>query len=486
MSRVHLVSFYGTADPGDGYAERQRHLHDTASRYGGVDINHPWNHEQLRSTDYYRQHRAILDQPRGAGYWLWKPWLILRLLEDMPEGDFLLYHDVGRALSRTPGIGYQFGRPVTPLLDWADSNGGIFPGIYVPVYGRSARWTKRDCFVLMDCDAPRYWDAPLIQAGMNVWKNTATVREFVKTWLHYCEDPRILTDQPNECGEGNFSDFQDHRHDQSVLSNLVLKQGLPVCNAPDSEVFKQRDIDYISRRVAVDRLVTEQRRQGPASLQQLAAKHDPPRRTANASACYQLHLGEQRDQPLSILEIGCADNTGYALWHAYLPRATIMATWPGAEPDALSSSYSDRVTLFSLNPSHRPSLELFCRRTHKQGGRFDLIILRGATLMRDQQMAIGIAFPLLQPGGHMLVEQLETSRIEHVGNQDSDLLEQAQNSTLNLIRRINIPDFRYSSYYFTLDEVKFVERYADTAGVHWSPDRSTGIGVFRRRNSTQN
>ena len=33
--------------------------------------------------------------PRGAGFWLWKPWLVLRQLQKMAEGELLLYTDAG-------------------------------------------------------------------------------------------------------------------------------------------------------------------------------------------------------------------------------------------------------------------------------------------------------------------------------------------------------------------------------------------------------
>jgi len=168
MSRVHLLSFCGSNDPNDGYAERQRFLHKSARQFGAIDVQHPWNMDKLRETSFYQKHREVLDQPRGAGFWLWKPWLILQLLDDIPEGDFLMYHDVGRVLSRTPGVGYQFRRPITPMVDWAAAHDGMFPGIYVPVYGRSGRWTQRDCFILMSWDSPQYPDTPIIQAGMTV------------------------------------------------------------------------------------------------------------------------------------------------------------------------------------------------------------------------------------------------------------------------------------------------------------------------------
>ncbi|MGL5889875.1 MAG: hypothetical protein ACRC3B_08315, partial [Bacteroidia bacterium] len=47
----------------------------------------------LEKTDFYKQYRFILDQPRGGGYWLWKPYYILETLKQMNEGDILVYAD---------------------------------------------------------------------------------------------------------------------------------------------------------------------------------------------------------------------------------------------------------------------------------------------------------------------------------------------------------------------------------------------------------
>lgn len=55
---------------------------------------------------------------------------------------------------------------------------------------------------------------------------------FLEEWLNYCTDERILTDISNRCGYDNYAEFKDHRHDQSVLSLLVLRHGIETFRDP--------------------------------------------------------------------------------------------------------------------------------------------------------------------------------------------------------------------------------------------------------------
>lgn len=46
----------------------------------------------------FRQNNAaILSEPRGAGYWLWKPQIILQELNRLAPGEVLVYSDAGRS-----------------------------------------------------------------------------------------------------------------------------------------------------------------------------------------------------------------------------------------------------------------------------------------------------------------------------------------------------------------------------------------------------
>jgi hypothetical protein len=215
--KVHLITFASAE-----FSNAQQRLMRSAIELGHIDYVHAFCPEYIRDTPFYAAHREILVSPRGAGYWLWKPFLVFEKLAAVAEGDFVIYCDCGR------GSGFRFLRAVDPLLDWADSTGeGAMPGVSIPHHGPNAKWTKRDCFVYMDCDNERFWQHPQIQTTHSVWKKSRATMDFVATWLRYCCDPRIITDAPNTCGQSNLPGFVGHRHDQSVLTNLVISASRP-------------------------------------------------------------------------------------------------------------------------------------------------------------------------------------------------------------------------------------------------------------------
>lgn len=60
---------------------------DLWKRVGGIDRVDLWNSERLSETDFYRQHSLLLDQQRGAGYCVWKAYIILRAADN----EFVVY-----------------------------------------------------------------------------------------------------------------------------------------------------------------------------------------------------------------------------------------------------------------------------------------------------------------------------------------------------------------------------------------------------------
>src|ERR1017187_1102121 len=49
---------------------------------------------------FYSRYRHILEQKRGGGYWLWKPYFIQRTLSRLSDGDYLFYSDADRKSTR--------------------------------------------------------------------------------------------------------------------------------------------------------------------------------------------------------------------------------------------------------------------------------------------------------------------------------------------------------------------------------------------------
>lgn len=203
MSRYLLT--YNTPD-------REHIQQDLFSRCAQSSISYiRYSSETLRSTSFYLENKKILDEKRGAGYWLWKPYIIYETLLSLKDGDILLYQDIGDQID----LG---------IFEYLENN--MSHEKYCLVLENKfnhGEWTKRDCFHYMGCDKEYYWSANQVEAGLSAWYKNDHSINFCMQWLNYCKMYDILGDEPNTCGKENLPGFKDHRHDQSILTNLVLK-----------------------------------------------------------------------------------------------------------------------------------------------------------------------------------------------------------------------------------------------------------------------
>lgn len=163
--------------------------------------------DEFSKTEFYRLNQTILECERGAGYWLWKPYLILRLLTEIPEGDVVVYTDVSDKCEAAGLLAYLKSSFAKDIL--------LVPGCFI-----NKDWTKRDAFAYLNADSEEYWDCKQLEAGIIIAKNTLLSKMFINLWLLSCQDSRILTDDINKSGLRNFPSFKDHRHDQSALTIL--------------------------------------------------------------------------------------------------------------------------------------------------------------------------------------------------------------------------------------------------------------------------
>ena len=169
---------------------------------------------------FFDKNREILCQKKGNGYWLWKPYFIQKSLELIEQGDFLFYCDSGS----------YFINPIQPLIDIVEQcNQDVIPFElgYVEKF-----WTKRDAFVLMNCDTPRYTDSKQRLAAFIFMRKSRCSTDFAGEWLHLAEDGRLITDLDNQLGQPNYPEFKEHRHDQSIYSLLTKKYGFEAYRDP--------------------------------------------------------------------------------------------------------------------------------------------------------------------------------------------------------------------------------------------------------------
>lgn len=169
---------------------------------------------------FLKENINILKQRRGNGYWLWKPYFIKKTLEKMENDDYLFYCDSGS----------YFIKPITPLIDISLATGQEI--IVFELTHLEKEWTKRDAFILMDCDDPKYSESRQRLACFSLWKKTRFTMDFINEFLRYAQDERIITDLENQCGYPNYKEFKEHRHDQSIFSLLTKKYELDAYRDP--------------------------------------------------------------------------------------------------------------------------------------------------------------------------------------------------------------------------------------------------------------
>ena len=76
------------------YQKAMKYNARTARKKGGVDRVYMYSVSDI-DPEFREKNRHILSQPRGNGYWLWKPYFIARTLRLLQEGDYLVYCDAG-------------------------------------------------------------------------------------------------------------------------------------------------------------------------------------------------------------------------------------------------------------------------------------------------------------------------------------------------------------------------------------------------------
>lgn len=169
--------------------------------------------------EFMKNNIKILSKSRGGGYWLWKPYFIKKTLEKIEWNDYLFYCDSGA----------YYCNSIKFLVDKLEEKNEYIMAFEIPLIEK--QWTKRDCFILLDCDEKKYWDTNQRIATYMLIKKTKKSMEFIDEYLRYSRCEQIITDKESILGD-EFKEFIDHRHDQSIFSLLTKKYGIEAYREP--------------------------------------------------------------------------------------------------------------------------------------------------------------------------------------------------------------------------------------------------------------
>lgn len=163
---------------------------------------------------------------RGFGYWCWKPYVILRLLENMPENSVLLYCDAGCHLNPKGVKRLQY------YIDELNSDPLQVKAFYTfcPYSDVTEKhWTKGDAFDYFNCRSRRdITDSHQIATTQILLRKGESSLRFVREWNQvWYEQFSLIDDSPSK--SPNLPGFIENRHDQSIFSLMYkLKGGTPL------------------------------------------------------------------------------------------------------------------------------------------------------------------------------------------------------------------------------------------------------------------
>lgn len=197
-----------------GFKKAQK-LNSKTARQWGADKVIEYGPEDI-DVDFKEKNKEILSNPKGGGFYLWKPYILKKAYDEMKEEDYLIYTDSGAI----------YVDKIQYLIDCMEREQVDLMVFSLELEMLERRYNKRDAFVLMGCDSKEYADTPQSIGGYVVMKKSPFVENFLKEDLEYAQDSRIITEQENTQGFPNYDDFIVHRHDQAVWSLMVKKYGL--------------------------------------------------------------------------------------------------------------------------------------------------------------------------------------------------------------------------------------------------------------------
>jgi hypothetical protein len=181
---------------------------------------------------FWKQHgEFITKHKRGFGYWLWKPYLILQTINQLKDGDILLYLDCGCELDLSEK------KYLLEYIEIVKKDKIMF----CDTKCIEQMWNKQDLIELLNMNNKEYLTSSQNEAGALLIFVCDETRKFVEEWYTIACDYHNIDDSPSIIP--NCKEFKEHRHDQSIFSLLTKKH-----NIFSTRCIKSHCIKYLRNR----------------------------------------------------------------------------------------------------------------------------------------------------------------------------------------------------------------------------------------------
>ena len=137
------------------YKRGQRFLNRHSQK---CDANYfGYSEVDLLESDLYKQSPKWMSPENNYGWFAWKPYFLLKTMEKLQEGDKIFFLD-----------SLDIYHP--EIFRFVEDVMGDDPCLLPLGNSRNADYTKKDCFVYMECDEEDYWESRQLEAGFTFWK----------------------------------------------------------------------------------------------------------------------------------------------------------------------------------------------------------------------------------------------------------------------------------------------------------------------------
>ncbi|GHT43395.1 hypothetical protein FACS189438_0480 [Bacteroidia bacterium] len=194
----------------DAYKKHQRINSWTARHIGKVDKVYSFSPKDI-DADFYNLNKNILSYPRGNGLWLWKPYFIDKVMNELNDGDSLVYLDSGAF----------YIRKIHSLVEKLKNSKQDIMLFEIPLI--ECQWTKKVVFQALDVytEAIRFSNQTM---GIIIIIISDNSIKFIQKWLELCQMETLILPKEKNDSEDEF--YIAHREDQSILSVLAKKEGI--------------------------------------------------------------------------------------------------------------------------------------------------------------------------------------------------------------------------------------------------------------------
>jgi hypothetical protein len=210
--KIHLTLFNTKSNYGqEGYYDKSIQVLIDSFKNNGVDYVHHYTEDNVPWGDDLKPYFETYKR-NGYGFWAFKPLIILDVMNKIDDGDVVIYHDAGR-----PEYKFEVKNSIVPLVNIVKNHyQGI--GLCEGPWSHN-QYTKDKCFKMMDCDTPYIRQKNQLAASIGIYEKNPKSLLFLNDWKKWClTHQAICTEEP---GDFKHDNFQAHRHDQSILTNLL-------------------------------------------------------------------------------------------------------------------------------------------------------------------------------------------------------------------------------------------------------------------------